>query len=143
MIDTVTVEVTENDIIVAVNNMKESPLDIAVARHLKIDMQRIEVKLDDVLVWMYDDSDYVQYKYTDEESYIDVYDFLQEWELFMEDESMEEFTMKPFNFGLEKKHDPRTESRHWATTSFDYSEFSDVETHDKKKLRKRLTDDEY
>lgn len=136
------VEITENDIKNALNTLRYSPIELATARSLNVELERLEVKLDEVIVWMYDDSDYASYKYADEESYIDVYDFIQEWELFIEDETIEDFSVKPFTFDLEEKNDPRTESRHWAATSIDYSEFADRPSSDKKNLKFRLTDDD-
>ena len=82
MIDKATVEVTDSDINNAYNS-DFSPLQIAASKVLNIDLERIEVKRDKLFVWMYDDSDYVLYKY-DEESYVKVYDFLNEWELVVD-----------------------------------------------------------
>ena len=79
MIDKVTIEITDKHINSAYNS-NYNPLDIAVAESLDIDVDRVEVKRDKIYIWMYDDSDYVLYKY-DEESRIKVYDFLNEWEL--------------------------------------------------------------
>jgi hypothetical protein len=137
------VDVTELDIDNCIANLRHSPLEVAAARALKVDVDRVEVKHDKVWVWMYDDSDYLEYEYSDEESYLDVYDFINEWEVFMEDESMEEFLASPFSFNLEEHHDPRTDSRHWAASSFDYSEFEDDPTDGfRKKSRKHLTEDD-
>ena len=142
MINTITVDVTENDIEQAIKTLRNSPLEIAAARALKVDLRRLEVKLDEVIVWMYDDSYYVAYNYQDEDSYVDVYDFINEWELFTEDKNMQEFAAKPITFTLEKKHDPRTDSRYWAATSLDPSEFNDRPSSDKKNSRNRLTKDD-
>ena len=68
MIDKATIEVTQQDINQAYNS-DYSPLQIAASRILKVDKDRVEVKPRELLVWMYDDSDYVLYKYCDEDSY--------------------------------------------------------------------------
>lgn len=139
----ITVEVTEHDIESGIANLRYSPLEIATSRSLNVEIERLEIKYDGVFVWLYDDSDYIQYKYLDEESQFDVHDFINEWEAFIQDESIEEFLASPFSFNLEDKHDPRTESRHWAATSFDYSEFTDdPDDGFRKKSRNRLTDDD-
>lgn len=142
MIDTVTVDVTENDIEQAIKTLRHSPLEIATSRALRVETERLEVKLDEVIVWMYDDSDYVAYNYKDDQSHVNVYDFINEWELFTEDNTMEQFMAKPISFNLEKKHDPRTDSRYWAATSFDSGEFTDRPNPDKKNSRNRLTKDD-
>ena len=75
MLDEATIEVTDKHINQAynsvnnVNHASVSPLEIAVAEKLKIDVERVEVKHDKTYIWMYDDSDYILYKY-DEESYV-------------------------------------------------------------------------
>lgn len=138
----ITVEVTEKDILDCIHSLRYSPLEVATARALNVDVDRVEVKNNKIIVWMYDDSDYIAYNYSDEESSLDVDDFANEWAAFIEDESIEEFLSSPFSFTLEENHDPRTDSRHWAATSFDYSEFADVDDDFKKKSRNRLTDDD-
>ena len=139
----ITVEVTENDIETCITNLRHSPLELAAGRALNVEPERVEVKISKVLIWMYDDSDYLEYEYSDEESYLDVYDFINEWEVFMQDESIEEFLASPISFNLEEHHDPRTDSRHWAATSFDYSEFADdPDDGFRKKSNKHLTEDD-
>jgi len=138
----ITVEVTELIIDDCIKTLRNSPLEVAAAQALNVDIDRVEVKLNEVVVWMHDDSDYIIYKYADEESYLDAYDFINEWEVFMQDESIEEFLASPFSFNLEDNHDPRTESRHWAASSLDYEQFADRPSSDKKNSRFRLTDDD-
>lgn len=138
----ITVEVTEKDILDCIHSLRYSPLEVATARALNVDVDRVEVKNNKVVVWMYDDSDYIAYNYSDEESYLDVDDFINEWAAFIEDESIEEFLSSPFSFTLEENHDPRTESRHWAASSLDYEQFADRPSSDKKNSRFRLTDDD-
>lgn len=145
MIDKATVEVTDNDINSAYNS-DFSPLQIAASRVLNIDIERIEVKHDKLFVWMYDDSDYILYKY-DEESYVKVYDFINEWEI-VTDSYTDEDGAVPFggdliSFNIEVDNDTGTHSNHWHGASVDSSWTSDESDLHKKNLKFRLTDDEY
>ena len=145
MIDKATVEVTEVDINSAYNS-DFSPLQIAASRVLNIDIERIEVKQDKLYVWMYDDSDYVLYKY-DEESYVKVYDFLNEWELvtdgYTDKDGAVSFEGDLISFNIEVDNDTRTHSNHWHGASVDSSWNADESGMHKKNLKFRLTDDEY
>lgn len=139
----ITVDMVEYDITNALKTLKNTPVDFAISRALKIDIERIEVKYDKVVIWMYDDSDYISYKFSDEDTQDDVDDFIAEWEAFLDDETIEEFSPEPFSFNLEENHDPRTDSRHWTATSFDYEQFADDPVDGfKNKSRNRLTDDD-
>jgi hypothetical protein len=136
MIDKAIVEVTKSDIDSAYNS-DFSPLQIAASRVLNIDIERIEVKPDKLYVWMYDDSDYVLYKY-DEESYVKVYDFLNEWELVV-DGYTDENGAFPFegdliSFNIEVDNDTRTHSNHWHGASVDSSWDADESDLHKKKI---------
>ena len=145
MIDKATVEVTDSDINNAYNS-NFSPLQIAASKVLDIDLERIEVKRDKLFVWMYDDSDYVLYKY-DEESYVKVYDFLNEWELVTEGYTDKDGAVKfegdLISFNIEVDNDTRTHSNHWHGASVDSSWNADESGMHKKNLKFRLTDDEY
>jgi len=145
MIDKATVEVTEVDVNSAYNS-DFSPLQIAASRVLNIDIERIEVKQDKLYVWMYDDSDYVLYKY-DEESYVKVYDFLNEWELvvdgYTDKDGAVSFEGDLISFNIEVDNDTRTHSNHWHGASVDSSWDADESGMHKKNLKFRLTDDEY
>jgi hypothetical protein len=145
MIDKTTIEVTNKHVNSAYNS-NYNPLEIAVAEVLKIDIDRVEVKRDKLFVWMYDDSDYVLYKY-DEESYVKVYDFINEWEI-VTDSYTDEDGAVPFegdliSFNIEVDNDTGTHSNHWSGASLDFSGFSDEPDTHKKNLKFRLTDDEY
>ena len=145
MIDKTTIEVTNKHVNSAYNS-NYNPLEIAVAEVLKIDIDRVEVKRDKLFVWMYDDSDYVLYKY-DEESYVKVYDFINEWEI-VTDSYTDEDGAVPFegdliSFNIEVDNDTGTHSNHWYGASLDFSGFSDEPDTHKKNLKFRLTDDEY
>ena len=151
MIDKATIEVTDKHLNQAYNSLNSvhratvSPLEIAVAEALKIDVERVEVKHDKTYVWMYDDSDYVLYTY-DEESYVKVYDFLNEWQLVLqgvEDGIPTKFEGDLISFNIEVDNDTRTHSNHWSGASLDFSGFDDEPATHKKNLKFRLTDDEY
>ena len=149
MIDKATVEVTDKDINEGYNYLNKNstinPLQIATSRVLKIDKERIEVKHNELLVWMYEDSDYVLYKY-DDESYVKVYDFLNEWQLVsqdVEDDVPAKFEGDLISFNIEVDNDTRTHSNHWHGASLDFSGITDESNAHKKNLKFRLTDDEY
>ena len=145
MIDKATVEVTEHDINQAYNS-DFSPLQIAASRVLKIDKERIEVKYRELLVWMYDDSDYVLYKY-DEDSYVKVYDFINEWEIvtdsYTDEDGAVPFAGDLISFNIEVDNDTGTHSNHWHGASIDSIWNTDQSDSHKKNLKFRLTDDEY
>ena len=146
MIDKATIEVTEADINKAYNS-DFSPLQVAASRELKVDCERIEVKPRELLVWMYDDSDYVLYKYSDEDSYVKVYDFINEWEIVVDGYTSEDgavrFEGDLISFNIEVDNDTRTHTNHWHGASIDSSWTSDESGSHKKNLKFRLTDDEY
>ena len=146
MIDKATIEVTEADINKAYNS-DFSPLQVAASRELKVDCERIEVKPRELLVWMYDDSDYVLYKYCDEDSYVKVYDFINEWEIVVDGYTSEDgavrFEGDLISFKIEVDNDTRTHTNHWHGASIDSSWTSDESCSHKKNLKFRLTDDEY
>ena len=149
MLDKATVEVTDKDINEGYNylnhNSTINPLQVAASRVLKVDQERIEVKHNELLVWMYDDSDYVLYKY-DDESYVKVYDFLNEWQLVaqdVEDGVPTKFEGDLISFNIEVDNDTRTHTNHWSGASLDFSGFADESGSHKKNLKFRLTDDEY
>ena len=144
MIDKVTIEVTDKHINSAYNS-NYSPLEIATAETLKVDVDRVEVKHNKLFVWMYDDSDYMLYTY-DEESYVKVYDFLNEWQIVLqnaEDGVPARFEGDLISFNIEVENDTRTHSNHWHGASLDFSGFTDESGEHKKNLKFRLTDDEY
>jgi len=152
MLNKATIEVTDKHIneaynsINSTNRAKFSPLEIAVAEALNIDAERVEVKHDKVYVWMYDDSDYMLYTY-DKESYVNVYDFLNEWQLVLqgvEDGIPTKFEGDLISFNMEMDNDTGTHSNNWHGASLDFSGFADeLDAHNKKNLKFRLTDDEY
>ena len=145
MIDKVTIEITDKHINSAYNS-NYNPLEIAVSEALKIDVDRVEVRRDKIYIWMYDDSDYMLYTY-DEESYVKVYDFLNEWELVVDGYTDEDGAFKfegdLISFNIEVDNDTGTHSNHWHGASIDCSWTADESDSHKKNLKFRLTDDEY
>ena len=141
-----TIEVTKNDIEESYKDSRYNPLERAASRELKMDLERTEVRRDHVYVWLYDDSDYMLYKY-DEESYVKVYDFLNEWQLVVEGMTDEDGAF-PFEgdliyFNIEEEDDTRTHSNNWHGASLDFSGITDDSNSHKKNLKFRLTDDDY
>jgi hypothetical protein len=145
MIDKVTIEITDKHINNAYNS-NYNPLEIAVSEELKIEVDRVEVRRDKIYIWMYDDSDYMLYTY-DEESYVKVYDFLNEWELVVDGYTDEDGAFKfegdLISFNIEVDNDTGTHSNHWHGASIDCSWTADESDLHKKNLKFRLTDDEY
>lgn len=144
MIDKVTIEVTDKHVNSAYNS-NYNPLEIATAETLEVNVDRVEVKHSKLFVWMYDDSDYMLYTY-DEESYVKVYDFLNEWQIVLqnaEDGVPARFEGDLISFNIEVDNDTRTHSNHWHGASLDFSGFTDESGEHKKNLKFRLTDDEY
>ena len=145
MLDKATIEVTDKHVNSAYNS-NYSPLEIAAAEVLKVDIDRVEVKHTKLFVWMYDDSDYMLYKY-DEESYVKVYDFLNEWELvtegYTDKDGATPFEGDLISFNIEVDNDTGTHSNNWHGASLDFSGFADESDLHKKNLKFRLTDDDY
>ena len=141
-----TIEVTKSDIEESYKDARYSPLERAAAREQSMDLERIEVRRDHMYVWLYDDSDYMLYKY-DEESYIKVYDFLNEWQLVIEGMTDEDgafpFEGDLISFNIEEEDDTRTHSNNWHGASLDFSGITDEPNSHKKNLKFRLTDDDY
>ena len=145
MLDKATIEINDKHINSAYNS-NFNPLQISMAETLNVDVERVEVKRDKAYVWMYDDSDYVLYKY-DEESYVKVYDFLNEWELvtdgYTDKDGAVSFEGDLISFNIEVDNDTRTHSNHWHGASVDSSWDANESGSHKKNLKFRLTDDEY
>ena len=96
--NTVEINVTEADIIKSIKNSQYSPIEYAVSRTLKENVDNVEVKTNSIIVWNNDDSDYYSYIYKDE--YLEkVRIFLEEWQDF-KDEIITEFCSEPFTFSV-------------------------------------------
>jgi hypothetical protein len=94
--NTVRIDITENDIIKAVKNLKYSPIEYAASRSLKEAVDNVEAKNDGIIIWNQDDSDYIKYTY-ENNAIKSIILFLEEWEDF-KDENIIEFCSEPFSF---------------------------------------------
>ena len=94
-------EMSESDIIRAIKNTKKSPLDYLAARHFKQDVENIDVQKDSILIWEYDDSDFISYKYCVEDIDL-VSTFIDEWHDFV-DNYTDDFSLSPITFCVEEK----------------------------------------
>ena len=140
------IEITKAHINKAYNS-EFTPLQLAVSEALKIDKERIEINHKEILIWMYDDSDYVLYKYADEDSYVAVYDFLNEWELVVQGDTDPDgafpFEGDLITFNIRIDNDTGTHSNNWHRASVDSSWNANESSANSKNLKFRLTDDEY
>jgi len=95
---TLYVSITEADIIRSIKNLQYSPLEYAVSRALKENVDNVEVKIDCIIVWNNDDTDYCLYGY--EEIYLSkIKMFLEEWYDF-KNEIISDFSSEPFSFSI-------------------------------------------
>jgi|688.fasta_scaffold15629_4 hypothetical protein len=112
------VNVTEGDIVRSIKNTKLSPHELALSRCLRCERDKLDIYYKTVKVWLYDDSNYIEYNFASDEDMQKFYDFVGKWEDF-KNSTNEEFLDEPFTFTLEEKHDPRNDSCYWAATNFD------------------------
>jgi len=141
-VDTVRVQVTENDIVRGLKNIELSPLRLSLCQSLKCEDERLDIHKDEIKVWLYDDSDYISYKFKSIEDQALFNDFLDEWLRYTSNESIETFDEYPFTFYLEEYNDSRTDSHYRIASDFAHYEFADRPSSDKKNLKFRLTDDD-
>lgn len=92
------IQVTENDILKSIKNVKYSPIHHATARHLRESIDTIDVQKHAILIWNSDDSDYKSYKYENDDLK-NVRIFLEEWE-DLNNNYIEEFCASPFVFRI-------------------------------------------
>ena len=140
--DTVSVEVSENDIVRAIKNIELSPIRLALCRSLRCEDARLDIHKDEIKIWLYDDSDYVSYRFKSLHDQEVFNNFLDAWIRCISDESIEIFDEYPFIFNLEESNDSRTSSHYRIASDFAYHEFSDRPSSDKKNPKFRLTDDD-
>lgn len=140
--DSVKVEITENDIVRCIKNVELSPVRLALCRVLKCEDERLDIHKDEIKVWLYDDSDYISYKFKYINDQTIFNDFIDEWLRYINDESIETFEEYPFTFILEEYNDSRTDSHYRIASDFAHYEFADRPSSDKKNLKFRLTDDD-
>jgi hypothetical protein len=94
-------EMLESDIIRAIKNTQKSPLEYLASRHFKQNIENIDVQKDSILIWEYDDSDFISYKYCVEDIDL-VSTFIDEWHDFV-DNYTEDFSLSPITFCVEEK----------------------------------------
>lgn len=135
------IHVTENDIIRSIKNTKYAPHTLSLARHLRCENDKLDISAKEVRVWIYDDSDYIEYNFASEEDANALHNFIDAWNLFI-DSGNEEFNVPAFKFNLEEKHDPRNGSRYWAATNFDIERITSRDYSNSKEYMK-YSDDDY
>lgn len=140
--DTVKVEITENDIVRAIKNIELSPARLSLCKTLKCEDDRLDIHKDEIKVWLYDDSDYRSYTFKSLQDKETFNNFIDAWLRYASDESIEAFDEYPFTFYLEENNDSRTNSSYRIASDFAYYEFADRPSSDKKNLKFRLTDDD-
>lgn len=140
--DAVRIEITENDIVRCIKNTELSPIRISLCRQLKCEDDRLDIHKDEIKVWLYDDSDYISYKFKFIDDQAVFNDFMDEWLRYVNDESIETFDGDPFTFYLEEYNYSRTDSHYRIASDFSHYEFTDRPSSDKKNLKFRLTDDD-
>lgn len=140
--DAVRVDVTEYDIVRSLKNLELSPVRLALCKVLRCEDDRLDIHKDEIKVWLYDDSDYISYKFKSIDDQTIFNDFIDEWLRYVNDESIETFDEYPFTFYLEEYNDSRTDSHYRIAADFAHYEFADRPSSDKKNLKFRLTDDD-
>lgn len=140
--DKIKVEISESDIIRAIKNMELSPVRLALCNKLRCEDERLDIHKDEIKVWLYDDSDYISYKFNSLEDQYAFNYFLDEWIRYSTDKSIETFDENPLTFYLEECNDSRTDSHYRIASDFAHYEFTDRPSSDRKNPKFRLTDDD-
>lgn len=92
------INVTENDIVKAMNNPKHNPVQIAVSRTLNVDIKDVDYEGGDrIVVWYEDEIDHITYIVEDE----NLDRFMEEWDFFLEE--CVDFAEEPFSFSAEER----------------------------------------
>jgi hypothetical protein len=95
----ISIEVTENDIIRAMKNIRFSPVQLAVSRKFNTNPEDVDVGQDRIFVWS-DDEDHKTYILQGD---IEEFDsFMEEWEFYAEDDV--DFTRESFVLHLSEKN---------------------------------------
>jgi hypothetical protein len=141
-VDHIRVEVTEQEIVRSIKNTDLSPIRLALCKKLKCEDDRLDIHKDEIKVWLYDDSDYISYKFVSIEDQNKFNDFLQAWIRFVNDTSIETFDEYAFDFYLNTDNDLSNNSYYKIASDFEYYEFNDRPSSDKKNIKFRLTDDD-
>jgi hypothetical protein len=119
-VDAVRVDVTEYDIVRSLKNLELSPVRLALCKVLRCEDDRLDIHKDEIKVWLYDDSDYISYKFKSIDDQTIFNDFIDEWLRYVNDESIETFDEYPFTFYLEEYNDSRTDSHYRIAADFSH-----------------------
>jgi hypothetical protein len=90
---------SESDIVRAMKNTKYSPIQILASRHFKEDIDNVEAKYENIIIWDTEIEDYNLYKYCTEDIAL-VQTFFDEWMDYV-DNYVEEFNAVPISFCVE------------------------------------------
>ena len=92
------INVTENDIVRAMNNPKNNPIQVAVSRILNVDLGDVDYDGSDrIFVWYEDEIDHTTYIADDE----NLERFMQEWDFYIEEGV--DFVEDPFSFSVDER----------------------------------------
>ena len=92
------INVTENDIVRAMNNPKNNPIQVAVSRILNVDLGDVDYDGSDrIFVWYEDEVDHTTYIADDE----NLERFMQEWDFYIEEGV--DFVEDPFSFSVDER----------------------------------------
>jgi len=94
----INVEVTENDIIRAMKNVRFNPVQLAVARKYNVNPEDVDVGEDRIFVWS-DDEDHKTYILEGNTEDFDF--FMSEWEFYVEKDI--DFVEEEFVFQMSEK----------------------------------------
>lgn len=95
----INVEVTENDIIRAMKNVRFNPVQLAVARKYNVNPEDVDVGEDRIFVWS-DDEDHKTYILEGNTEEFDF--FMSEWEFYVEKDI--DFVEEEFVFQMSEKN---------------------------------------
>lgn len=93
-------EVTEADIVRSIKNIKYSPIEYAISRFLKENVENVEAQINQVLIWNNDDSDYECYRYLDSDIQ-NVKLFMEEWEDY-KDGIVDDLCLQSLKFDIKR-----------------------------------------
>ena len=92
------INVTENDIVRAMNNPKNNPIQVAVSRILNVNLGDVDYDGSDrIFVWYEDEVDHTTYIADDE----NLERFMQEWDFYIEEGV--DFVEEPFSFSVDER----------------------------------------
>lgn len=94
----ISIEVTENDIIRAMKNVRFNPVQLAVSRKFNINPEDVDVGEDRIFVWS-DDEDHKTYILGGDKEEFDF--FMSEWEFYAEEGV--DFVEQSFIFQMSEK----------------------------------------